>query len=165
MNSPRNPESGTTYYVVTKSDTFGPFDYAKAVKEQNRANARSASDGEGSCDALILTAGQVRLLGAESYDLGQDTEVGGRILTVRQTPASVGNPAYDQTFASSPEPVSWIVYRTDTGATVAHYASADRAIRHAIGANVATGCVPARYGVDRHYSGDDDGSVRTSYPF
>ncbi len=105
------------------------------------------------------------------------------VLTVRQTPASVGNPAYDQTFAGPNalggpadkraereqaeyaaqvrerrSATTWIVYRTDTGATVTHYASAEHAIRHATGANKATGL--GVYGVDQHYPGDDDGPVR-----
>ncbi len=66
-----------------------------------------------------------------------------------------------QDVALSPVPApatTWIVYDAESGATVAHYASAEHATRHAVEINRPAGGV--RYGVDQHSPGDADGPIR-----
>ena len=53
------------FYVVDHVCSYGPYDHDTALAMQNSINAKYGvdSDGEGYCNAIVLTEGQARMLG------------------------------------------------------------------------------------------------------
>lgn len=54
------------FYVLDQTATYGPYSHEEARKAQDACNRRYGidKDGEGYCNAIMVTEGQARMLGA-----------------------------------------------------------------------------------------------------